>query len=110
MMTEQTDAKYSIEIRLLDKAMPVSKQILQDLKGAARGKLLARMKKEALDCPVKGKTVSFVECFACKNFLRRVKGSVGCRGGAIDRAMDLATDEQSTIRKSKKIAVTNANS
>jgi hypothetical protein len=110
MMTEQTDAKYSIEIRLLDKAMPVSKQILQDLKGAARGKLLARMKKEALDCPVKGKTVSFVECFSCKNFLRRVKGNVGCKGGAIDGPTDFATDERSTIRKSRKMAVANADS
>ena len=88
MMTEQTDAKYSIEIRLLEKAMPVSKQLLQDLKGAAGGKFLARMKREALECPVKGKTVSFVECFSCKNFLRRVKGSVGCRGAAIDGPID----------------------
>jgi len=80
LMTEQTDARYSIEIRMLEKAIPVSKELIQDLKGAAGGKLLARMKKEALDCPVKGKTVSFAECFTCKNFLRRVKGTVGCKG------------------------------
>ncbi len=80
MMVEQMEAKYSIEIRMPDKPIPVSKELVQDLKGAAGGKLLARMKKEALDCPVKKKTVSFVECFGCKNFLRRVKGTVGCKG------------------------------
>lgn len=79
-MTEQMDAKYNVPIRLEEKAMRVPKELVKDLKGAARGKLLARMKKEALDCPVKGKTVSFVECFGCKSFLRRVKGTVGCKG------------------------------
>jgi hypothetical protein len=38
------------------------------------------MKKEAVDCPVKAKRVSFVECFTCPNFNRRVRGKVGCAG------------------------------
>jgi hypothetical protein len=38
------------------------------------------MKKEAVDCPVKLKVVSFVECFTCPNFNRRVRGKVGCKG------------------------------
>ena len=80
MMVEQIDAKYSIEVKMPNKPIQISKELVQDLKGAASGKLLARMKKEALDCPVKKKTVSFVECFGCKNFLRRVKGTVGCKG------------------------------
>jgi len=79
-MNDPGDAKYSIQIRLLEKAMPVSKDFAKDLKGAVGGRLLSRMKKEALDCPVRGKTVSFVECFICTNFLRRVKGTVGCKG------------------------------
>ena len=79
-MNAQGDAKYSVQIRLLEKALPSSKDFVKDLKGAVGGKLLSRMKKEAVDCPMKGKTVSFVECFACANFLRRMKGMVGCKG------------------------------
>jgi len=79
-MDDQGDAKYSVQIRPLERAMPVAKDFVKDLKGAVGGKFLSRMKKEALDCPVKGKTVSFVECFTCTNFLHRVKGTVGCKG------------------------------
>jgi len=79
-MNDQGDAKYSVQIRPLEKALPVPKDFVKDLKGAVGGKLLSRMKKEALDCPIKGKTISFVECFICANFLRRVKGTVGCKG------------------------------
>jgi len=80
LISDHEDAKYSVEIRLLEKAFPVPKDFVQDLKGAVGGKLLSRMRKEALECPIKARTVSFVECFACKNFLRRVKGTVGCKG------------------------------
>lgn len=80
MMIEQIDAKYNVPVRPAEKVMRVPKELVADLKGAAGGKLLARMKKEALDCPVKGKTVCFIECFGCKNYLRRVKGNVGCKG------------------------------
>lgn len=79
-MSDQGDAKYSVEIKPLDKAIPVPKQSVQNLKGAVGGKLLSRMKKEAVNCPVKEKTISFIECFTCNNFLRRVKGTVGCKG------------------------------
>jgi len=79
-MNDDGDAKYSVQIRLLERAMPVSKDFVKDLKGAVGGKLLSRMKKEALDCPIRARTISFVECFTCKNFLRRVKGTVGCKG------------------------------
>ena len=56
LMTEQTDAKYNVPVRLAEKAIRVPKELVTNLKGAAGGKLLARMKKEALDCPV---TVSY---------------------------------------------------
>ena len=50
------------------------------IQGTVKGKMLAKMKKEAVDCPVKLKKVSFVECFTCPNFNRRVRGKVGCKG------------------------------
>ena len=62
------------------KAIPAPKESLEAIKGAVKGKALAKMKKEAVDCPVKGKRVSFVECFTCSNFNRRVRGKVGCAG------------------------------
>jgi hypothetical protein len=72
--------KYIVDITTPVKPPPTPKQFVQDLKGVAGGKQIARMKKEAVDCPVLVKTVSFVQCFACPNFLRRVKGKVDCRG------------------------------
>jgi len=74
------DDKYSVEIVTPPKAIPTPKESLEAIKGAVKGKMLAKMKKEAVDCPVKLKVVSFVECFTCPNFNRRVRGKVGCRG------------------------------
>ena len=72
--------KFVVDIFTPEKAPPTPKQYVQDLKGVAGGKQIARMKKEAVECPVLVKTVSFVQCFACPNFIRRVKGKVDCRG------------------------------
>jgi len=74
------DDKYLVDIFAPPKAIPSPKESLEAIKGAVKGKMLARMKKEAVDCPVKLKKVSFVECFTCPNFNRRVRGKVGCRG------------------------------
>jgi len=74
------DDKYLVDILLPPKAIPSPKQALEAIKGAVKGKMLAKMKKEAVDCPVKLKTVSFVECFTCSNFNRRIRGKVGCKG------------------------------
>jgi hypothetical protein len=75
------EVKYTVEILVPDKITPTPKQYVQELKELKiKGKQLARMKKEAVDCPVLETRVSFVQCFACPNFIRRVKGQVGCRG------------------------------
>jgi len=80
MSENPPDAKFIVQVLNPEKAPPTPKQYVQDLKGAVSGKQVARMKKEAVDCPVLQEKVSFVQCFACPNFLRRVKGQVGCRG------------------------------
>jgi hypothetical protein len=72
--------KYLVDVVMPHKAIPTPKVFLEAIKGAVKGKMLAKMKKEAVDCPVKLKVVSFVECFTCPNFNRRVRGKVGCRG------------------------------
>jgi hypothetical protein len=79
-MSESPEDKYAVEVLEMPKAIPAPKESLEAIKGAVKGKALARMKKEAVDCPVKQKRVSFVECFTCPNFNRRVKGKVGCAG------------------------------
>lgn len=73
-------AKFVVEIFSPEKPPPTPKQYVEDLKGVAGGKQIARMKKEAVNCPVLNKSVSFVQCFACPNFIRRIKGQVDCRG------------------------------
>jgi hypothetical protein len=80
MSEDLPQPKYFVEITQPEKPPPTPKQYVQDLKGVAGGKQIARMKKEAVNCPVLVKTVSFVQCFACPNFIRRVKGKVDCRG------------------------------
>ncbi len=80
-MSEDPPAtKYVVEIFSPEKPPPTAKQYVNELKGVAGGKQIARMKKEAVACPVLNKTVSFVQCFGCPNFIRRVKGKVDCRG------------------------------
>ena len=79
-MSEIPEDKYSVEVLEVPKAIPAPKECLEAIKDAVKGKALAKMKKEAVDCPVKVKRVSFVECFTCPNFNRRVRGKVGCAG------------------------------
>ena len=80
MVEDPPPAKYVVEIFSPEKPPPTPKQYVDELKGVAGGKQIARMKKEAVNCPVLSKSVSFVQCFACPNFIRRIKGKVDCRG------------------------------
>jgi len=79
-LSEILEDKHTVDVVEVPKAIPASKESLEAIKGAVKGKALAKMKKEAVDCPVKAKRVSFVECFTCPNFNRRVRGKVGCAG------------------------------
>jgi len=79
-LSETPEDKYTVDIVEVPKAIPAPKETLDAIKGGVKGKALAKMKKEAVDCPVKGRRVSFVECFTCSNFNRRVRGKVGCAG------------------------------
>ncbi|WP_455367289.1 hypothetical protein [[Eubacterium] cellulosolvens] len=74
------DAKYQLDIKKTDKAIKTRKESIEGLKGVLGAKRIAQMKKEAVECPVLMTTVSFIECFACPNFMRRFKGSIHCKG------------------------------
>ena len=75
------ETKFKVSIYPSAKPKKVPKAVSDELKGAASGKAIARMKKESVDCPVAQKEVAFLICFACPSFLRRVTGVVDCAGG-----------------------------
>jgi hypothetical protein len=74
------EPKYKLEVKIPPTPVRVSKERIAELKGLVKGKMLSRMKREAVECPVKGHPVAFIECFGCKNFIRRVRGQLDCRG------------------------------
>lgn len=74
------ESRYVISIIEMDKAMRTPKESLEALKGVLGARRIAKMKREAVECPIKGRTLSFVECFSCPNFIRRVKGAIHCKG------------------------------
>lgn len=71
-----------LEVKPLRRAMRVSRRVLEEVKEISP-RILRKMRREAVDCPVKRKTVAFLECFTCPNFLRRFKGNVYCKGESL---------------------------
>ena len=78
-MSQET--KFVVPVYDSPKPRKVPKAVNTELKGVASGKQMSRMKKESVDCPVVKSEVSFLVCFACPSFIRRVKGQVDCAGG-----------------------------
>lgn len=74
------EPKFLVKVYSPEKPIKPSKDIQEQLKGALGGRMMARMKKEAIQCPVLQKERPFLECFVCPNFLRRIKGEVHCQG------------------------------
>lgn len=80
-MSEQP--KFYVKVYELAKPAKVPKEVQESLKGVASGKMMTRMKKEAIFCPVLVCERPFLECFACPNFMRRFKGEVHCSGPSL---------------------------
>ena len=72
--------KFEVKIYEAEKPKRVSKEVQAQIKGVAGGKMLKRMKREAVDCPLVKAEVPFLACFACGSFIRRFKGTVHCAG------------------------------
>ncbi|MGA1975003.1 MAG: hypothetical protein ABSG92_05145 [Conexivisphaerales archaeon] len=70
--------KFEVPIYTVGAPAKVPKEVTAQLKGAVSGKMVSRMKKEAVRCPVVNDEVTFLVCFTCPSFLRRVKGVVHC--------------------------------
>ena len=80
------EAKYKLDIRKVEKAIKTRKDRTEGLKGVLGARRIAQMKREAVECPLLETTVSFIECFSCPNFIRRVKGVVHCKGRPLSRS------------------------
>jgi hypothetical protein len=72
-------AKYELEVREVGRPVKVPDEAKERLKGLSP-KLVSKMRREVVDCPVLGREVPFLQCYFCPNFVRRVKGVVHCRG------------------------------
>lgn len=75
--------RYEVPVEKLDRPIRVSKELSEQLRealGKVSGKMLNEMKREAVQCPVLGQQVPFLQCYMCKNFVRRVRGVVHCKG------------------------------
>ncbi|MDJ0273889.1 MAG: hypothetical protein QXO17_05880 [Nitrososphaerota archaeon] len=73
-------AKYLVEVRAAKRAFRVDKELEEALKGTLSSKMISRMKREYVECPVAGKEVAFLLCYSCVSFIRRVSGVVHCEG------------------------------
>ncbi|MEM1936978.1 MAG: hypothetical protein QXX49_04730 [Candidatus Caldarchaeum sp.] len=74
------ETRFYVEVKTAEKALKAEADVLETVKGVVKGKMLARMKKEYVDCPVAGVQVPFLGCFVCVSHIRRVRGVVHCAG------------------------------
>lgn len=74
------DYKYEVRVIRLQRALRAPKEVKEKLKGVLGRSSLSKLSKDAVDCPVMGKRVSFLICYVCPNFVRRYRGVVHCRG------------------------------
>ena len=72
--------KYVVEVRTAKRVLRVDREIEEALKGGLSSKMISKMKREYVECPVAGKEVAFLLCYSCVSFIRRVSGVVHCEG------------------------------
>lgn len=72
--------QYRVEVKTSQKALKIDQEIIDSLKKSLSSKMIAKMKKEYVECPVAGQAISFLMCYNCVSFIRRVQGVVDCEG------------------------------
>ncbi len=80
MNNEIPETKFNVTIYQKDKSLRVAKSAKEALKGVVSKKKISILQKDTIHCPVLDSERSFVECFACESFIRRVTGEVHCSG------------------------------
>ncbi len=79
-----SDHKYELQVIRLQRAIRISKKYKEKLKNLYGNKVISKFSKDAVDCPVLKKRVSFLVCMGCPNYVRRFKGYVHCKGDPLD--------------------------
>ncbi|MEM1945440.1 MAG: hypothetical protein QW614_05375 [Candidatus Caldarchaeum sp.] len=74
------EARFFVEVKVAEKALKTDPEVLEAIKGVVKGKMLSRMKKEYVECPMDGSKIAFLSCFVCVSHIRRVRGVVHCAG------------------------------
>ena len=80
MNNEIPETKFNVTIYQKDKSLRVAKSAKEALKCVVSKKKISILQKDTIHCPVLDSERSFVECFACESFIRRVTGEVHCSG------------------------------
>lgn len=71
-----------IKVRSLDRPLEVDSQVLSELRELKLSrKFIESLKRDAVDCPWVGQTISALKCFGCPYFVRRFKGYIHCGYG-----------------------------
>lgn len=79
-----SDHRYEVQVVKLQRAIRVPKEHKEKLKELFGKNIVSKFSKDAVDCPVFGKRVSFLICMVCPNYVRRFKGYVHCKGEPLD--------------------------
>ncbi|MCS7095155.1 MAG: hypothetical protein NZ988_05045 [Thaumarchaeota archaeon] len=74
------ETKFYVEVKESPRALRVDKKLAEELKGTVSSKMISRMRKEYVDCPVARTQIPFLMCYNCVSFIRRVSGVVHCEG------------------------------
>jgi hypothetical protein len=77
------DHKFEIQIVKQDRALRVEREYKERMKELYGDKIISKFSRDVVECPILGKTVSFLICMGCPNYVRRFKGVVHCKGEPI---------------------------
>lgn len=76
----ERDHRFELQVVRQSRAIKVDREYRDKIKELYGDKIISKFSKDAVECPVIGRTVSFLTCMGCPNYVRRFKGSVHCRG------------------------------
>lgn len=74
------DHKFELQVVKQSRALKVDKEYKDKIKELYGDKIISKFSRDSVECPVLKKTVSFLICMGCPNYVRRYKGLVHCRG------------------------------
>lgn len=74
------DHKFELQVVKQSRALKVDKEYKDKIRELYGDKIISKFSRDSVECPVMNKSVSFLVCMGCPNYVRRYKGLVHCRG------------------------------